>query len=129
MEKPATKAKQKWNAEHYSQVKISVVPEVASAFKAACASSGVSMAQKLSEYMVTYSQSAKKVGRSPDYATKRQRRAALKDIVEQLERIQVAQEQCRDSLPENFQETVAFENAEQCVSTLEEVIELLRSIY
>jgi len=125
----ATQSKQRWNSENYTQVKVSVDPEVAAAFKEACASSGVSMARKLSQYMSEYSNMANKNKRSPEYSTKRQRRAAVKTIVQQLERIKEAEEQCQNAIPENLQGTVIFENADECISSLEEVIDLLRSIY
>jgi hypothetical protein len=125
----ATQSKQRWNSKHYTQLKISVAPETASAFKAACASSGVSMAGTLSQYMLDYSKTARKSGWPPVYATKRQRRAAVKSIIQELERIKMAEAQSRDNIPGNLQGAEIFENADQCVSSLEEVIELLESIY
>jgi hypothetical protein len=125
----ATKSKQRWNSVHYTQVKVSIDPEVASAFKAACESSGVSMASKLSQYMSEYSNIAKKSRRSPDYTTKRQRRAAVKSIVQQLKRIKSAEEHSKDSIPESLQGAEIYENAEECVSSLEDVIELMEDIY
>jgi hypothetical protein len=46
-----------------------------------------------------------------------------------LERIKAAEEHSRDNIPENLQGAEIFENADQCVSSLEEVIELLEPIY
>jgi hypothetical protein len=125
----ATQSKQRWNSKHYTQLKISVAPKTASAFKAACASSGVSMAGTLSQHMVEYSKTALKSGRQPVYVTKRQRRAALKSILQELELIKIAEAHSRDNIPENLQGAEIFENADQCVSSLEEAIELLASIY
>jgi hypothetical protein len=51
----ANKAKTKWNVEHYKQVKVSVNPAVAAAFKFVCESAGVSMAGVLSSFMAQYS--------------------------------------------------------------------------
>jgi hypothetical protein len=51
----SNKSKQRYNDSHYSQVKISVKPEVASAFKEACAVSNVSIAGVLSQFMETFS--------------------------------------------------------------------------
>ena len=129
MGKTSTQSKQRWNSEHYAQVKISVAQELAASFKAACASSGVSVAKKLSQYMSEYSKTALKTGRAPDYSTKRQRRAAVKSITQRLEQIKSAEAHSRDNIPENLQGYETFENADQCVSSLEEAIELLESIY
>jgi hypothetical protein len=125
----ATQSKQRWNSKHYTQLKISVAPETAAAFKAACASSGVSMAGELSQYMSGYSKTAGKSGRPPVYATKRRRRAAVKSIVQELERIKPTEEHSRDNIPENLQGAEIFENADQCVSSPDEAIELPESIY
>ena len=125
----ATQSKQRWNAAHYTQVKISVAPEVASAFKAACAGYGVSMANVLSKHMAEYSDIAGKSKRNPEYATKRQRRAAVKSIMGQLVLIRDAQERCRDNIPENLQDSDIYEVADESVSMLDEAIDLLGSIY
>lgn len=120
-------AKTRWNANHYTQVKISVAPEVASAFKAACAASNVSIAGQLSQLMADYSGTAAK--RKPEYATKRQRRTAIKAIRQQMERIRDAEERCRDAIPENLQGSAVYDKADECVSLLDEAIELIGSIY
>jgi hypothetical protein len=125
----SNQSKQRWNAAHYTQVKISVDPQTASAFKAACICGGVSMAKVLGAYMSQYSSSLKKTGRTPNYDSKRQRRAAVKSITRQLGLIKEAEEQCRDNMPESLHGSVNYENAEQCVSSLEEIIELLESAY
>jgi len=125
----ATQAKKRWNNKKYTQVKVSIDPKLASAFKETCASSGISMAKKLSQFMSEYTNTSKKIGRSPDYATKRKRRAALKTIVAQLERIKAAEEQSRDAIPENLQGSEIYENSDECVSSLDDAIELLIAIY
>jgi hypothetical protein len=126
---PAAQPKRRWNAEHYTQVKISVAPELAAAFKAACATADVSMAGKLSGFMAEYSNALLQGKRSSDYATRRHRRASIKAIIEQLERIKAHEERYRDNIPENLQGSVVFDTADQCVSSLDEAIELLGSIY
>jgi len=125
----ATQSKQRWNAEHYTQVKISVSPELAIAFKSACAASNISMAEKLSQFMINCTDAAKKCKPTPDYTTKRQRRVAIKSILQQMELIRAAEERCRDNIPENLQGSVVFDTADECVSLLDEAIELLGSIY
>jgi len=120
-------AKTRWNAENYAQVKISVAPEVASAFKAACAASHTSMAGTLSQFMAEYQGTVAK--RKPEYATRRQRRTAIKAILQQMELIRDAEIRCRDAIPENLQGSIVFENADECVSLLDEAIELIGSIY
>ena len=125
----STQSKQRYNAGHYTQVKISVPPALADAFKSSCASSGVSMAGKLSQFMADFTGTDTAGKPPPIYTTKRQRRFAVKGIVKQLELIKAAQERSRDNFPENLQSSEAFDTAEQCVDLLEDAIEILASIY
>jgi|GEM_PF-2589408 len=112
----------------YKQVKISIDTEIAENFKNVCAIRKVSMASVLSQYMCTYSNTMKEDKPQPDYSTKRRRLAAIKTIVvPQLEQIKTAAERSRDRIPDNLQSSINFEAAEQCVSNLEEAIELLIS--
>ena len=67
-------------------------------------------------------------GKSPDLATKRQRRVAVSKVIHQLERIKVSEEYCRDRIPDNLQNSPAFESADRWVAGLEEVIDLLASL-
>ena len=126
----STQAKQRWNAEHYVQVKVSVKPETANAFKAACMASGESMASVLTRFMGQHSEAvAAKGGYAPDLSTRRQRRAATRALTVQLERIRDEEERYLNNIPDNLQGSSVFDRAEQCVSLLNEAIELLESAY
>jgi len=129
MSSAATQAKKRWNAAHYTQVKVSVVPEVASAFKSACAAANVSMAGKLTQLMAEYSNTMITRKSKPDYSTRRQRRAAVHSIMQQLEQIKDAEESYRDNIPENLQGSAVFDLADQCASLMDEAIDLLDGIY
>ena len=111
------------------QVKISVSTELADAFKAACAASNVSMTEKFSAFMAEYADAAIPDKPLPDYTTRRRRRSAIKAVMKQLEQIKSHEEHYRDSIPENLQGSIVFDNAEQSVSSLDEAIELLNSVY
>ena len=114
------------------QVKVSISPDLAKAFKTACESSNVSMAKTLSGYMAEYANAIEKAKAKPKVdglATKRQRRGAIKRIIEQMEQIKKAQEQSRDRIPNNFQNSTVYEASDECVTLLEEAIELLETIY
>ena len=129
MPNAATQAKKRWNASHYAQVKISADPELAAAFKAACAASGASMASVLTQFMAKYSSAAAKRKSETDYSTRRQRRAAVRYFAKQMELVRDAEEQCRDNTPENLQGSAVYETADEYVSQLDEAVELLSSIY
>jgi hypothetical protein len=88
------------------------------------------MASAISQFMVQFSgDSTKKSGYSPDLSTRRQRKAATASIIRLLERVRSNEEQYLENIPDNLQGGTAFTNAEQCLSTLEEVIDLLMSAY
>ena len=110
-------------------MKVSVSPDVASAFKSACMAANVSMAGKLSQFMADYGNTV--VNRRPlsDYSTRRRCRTAVRSLIQQLEQIKAAEERCRDNTPENLQGSHVFESADQYVTLLDEVIDLLSSIY
>lgn len=126
----STQSKQLWNARHYTQIKISVKPETASAFKEACRLSGVSMASVLSQHMDQYSSNpAVKKGYAQDLDSRGQRRAAIGSLVKQLERIRDNEERYGDNIPDNLKGSVVFERAEESVSLMNEAIELLEAAY
>ena len=127
----ANSAKTKWNAAHYTQVKISVDPEIATAFKSACAASGISMAGELSRYMSEYGAIAKKTKPKPacDASTKRQRRKIIATVMLLMEQVRDGETHSHENVPENFQGSSSYESAEESISVIENVIELLETIY
>ena len=130
LSKSSTQAKQRYNARNYKQVKVSVKPEIAVAFKSACEASNVSMAGELSLFMEKYSDiCANKGGYSPDLSTRRKRRNAVNDIIRLLLRVRDNEERCRDNIPENLSTGAAYENAEESISIIDEAISLLDSAY
>jgi len=130
MGRTSTQAKQEWNRKNYTQVKISVKPATASAFKAACAAADASMASVLSCFMDEYSKNvSEKKGYAPDLSTKRQRRAALKSLVRLLERIRDNEEYFRGRIPDNLHASPAYDCAEECIAALNEALDILDSAY
>ena len=113
---------------NHKQVKVTIEKDVALAFKEACVASNISMACRLSQFMADYSNTVMKKKPSPDYTTRRKRRAAIKKIIEQLEEIKSFEERYRDNVPENLQGSIVYETAEEYISMMEESIELLSSI-
>jgi hypothetical protein len=106
----------------YTQVKVSVAPQTAAAFKAACAASGVSMAAELSRFMADYSNGLVKHKAALDYSTRRKRRAIVKRIVVELGQLKAAEERLIDNAPENLQDSPIYEIAEDYISVYEDVI-------
>jgi hypothetical protein len=137
LSKASNKAKTKWNASHYAQIKVSVRPEVASAFKAACDAAGISMASALSAMMTEYAGVAdtnqdidrKTTSAVDPVSTMNKRRKTARAVTHLLEQVRDAEERFIGNAPENLKSAPIYEIAEQYVSVLEDVIEQLGEIY
>ena len=130
MPSQSNESKQRWNAANYKQVKFSVKPELAAAFKDACAAAGASMASVLSGFMANYCK--RNVGREPPtdpYATRRLRRRAVESLIYEMESLALSEECYRDNIPENLRGSIRYEEADRSVGTAYEAIDLLREIY
>jgi len=128
----ANSAKTRWNAANYTQIKSYVAPDIASAFKAACAAAEVSMNSVLSQYMAEYCgmRINKKAVKVTDFvSTNRKRRKKNEELLSQLIQLRDAQERANYNVHENFRDTEHFEAAQERVAKLDEVIEILEDLY
>jgi hypothetical protein len=121
----ANEVKTRWNRDHYVQVKISVNPDIAAAFKSKCQADGVSMASELSRFMS---------GQTPrptplPCATRPLRRKALSVIISQLYVVADAESAYLENIPQNLQNSVRYENAERSVSALNDALDILAEAY
>jgi len=66
---------------------------------------------------------------SPAYTSKRQRRAAIKAILNQLKMIKAAEERSLGNVPENLRSSPAFEAAEESISALDDALDILANAY
>ena len=123
-------SEQRWNSAHYKQVKISVAPYLAAAFKETCVAAGASMASVLSDFMAGYCE--RPVNQAPPvdpYATRKLRRRAVEAMISQMELLTLAEERYRDNIPENLQGSARYDEANRCVDAANEAIEYMREIY
>jgi len=111
------------------QVKVSVQPEIAEAFKEKCKSDGVSIAGEITRFM--RDQCGKPSPPDPAFkiATRQQRRKALVILIEQLEAIMDAESQYMENIPENLQNSIRYEAASQSTRTLQDAIDNLNEVY
>jgi len=108
-----------------AQVKVSVDPEIAAAFKQACAASDVSMTAELSRFMADYANGTVKRKAAPNYSTRRHRRTAIKAIIRELQLMRAVEEGVLDRTPGNLQGSCAYEATEEAISTLDDGIDIL----
>jgi hypothetical protein len=66
---------------------------------------------------------------TPDYSTRRKRRAAVSRLVAQLENIIAAEESCKNNIPLNLLGSGLYDTAEECICLLDEAAEILRCAY
>jgi hypothetical protein len=126
----SNETKTRWNHAHYVQVKVSVKPEIAAAFKAKCMTDGVSMASEISRFMSGQAQrSAPAKTHENPYATRRLRRKALRSLTLRLEAITEAERAYLYNIPENLRNSQSYEAAENAVSVFEEALALLEGAY
>jgi hypothetical protein len=131
MGKAATRAKTKWNSANYKQVKVSIDPKVADAFKTACGTAGVSMAGELARFMAEYCGFSKnqRQAPSPDVSTRSKRRKAVAEAIGLMEIVRDAESSSHENVPENLRGAAAYDAAEESISMMDEAIELLGGIY
>jgi len=126
----SNESKQRWNAGHYKQVKVSVPQELAEAFKAKCEAENVSMASKLSQFMATEVGGSHPAEAPADpHSTRPKRRKELKMQIDKLTAMMEAERSYMENIPENLQGSRFFEAAEHTVAALEEALGALDEAY
>ena len=130
MGKTSAAVKNQWNKEHYRQIKVCVPPEIAASFKAVCITDNVSMSCDLVNFMRERIGLASKTRIEKDLlGTKAGRRRMLLSIIKQIEQVKDAEEQYRDNIPGNLQNSIRYEDAEECISSTEEALDALYRLF
>jgi hypothetical protein len=129
MGRTSNESKQRWNAAHYVQVKVSVDKETAAAFKDACEASGTSMARAMSGFMREYAGLGKRREEFPSVGTRRKRRRETDGLLLRLGRVAEAEAAAMDNTPENLRGSERHEASAEIVSALEDALDALREVY
>jgi hypothetical protein len=109
---------------NYTQIKVSVQPEIAANFRAKCLDEGVSMASEISRFM-----SGKEMRKTDPCSTRQRRRKAVVAGIGHLETICDAEIAYLENIPANLQNSVVYEAAEQAVSAMEAALNSLHGAY
>ena len=129
MGKTSNASKQRWNKEHYIQVKVSVQPEIAEAFKMKCQADGVSMASEIAHFMRERCDKPHPPKHTIKVVTRQQRRKALDELVQKLEAIKEAESQYMENIPENLRNSIRYEAAAQSMQALQDAVDSLNEVY
>jgi hypothetical protein len=123
-------SKQRWNEEHYKQVKTVAALETIDAFKTVCAAAGQSVNGAITRYMEASVKGG--LGRKPPtlrLATRPQRRMSVRAVLSALRSIRDAEADYAERIPDNFRGGERYEASEQSVDALDEAIGLLDEAY
>ena len=129
MGKTSNAVKQRWNKEHYVQVKVSVHPEIAEAFKEKCKAKDVSIASEITRFMREQCGKPHVLKTALKVSTRQQRRKAITVLNEQLGAIIDAESLYIKNIPENLRNSVRYETATQSVQALQDAINSLNAAY
>jgi phage portal protein BeeE len=113
------------------QLKISVDPAIADAFKTTCISDGISMTSALSAFMQSAIGENKNFtqAQSKQFSTRGKRRTATLNVLSTLSEIRDAEEAYRDNIPENLRGGVRYECADNSIELLEQAIALIEDAF
>jgi len=129
----ATKAKRKWNNEHYTNVTAAMSPELAAELKSRCKENSVSVTSVITELVAGYlgaevpAPKEKPQKKAPD--NRGRRSSELWKHIAAIEDICSGEEEYLSNIPENLQGGVRYENAENCVERLRSAIDELKEAY
>jgi hypothetical protein len=123
MGKTSSQAKQQWNDRNYVQIKISVAPGIAAAFKDKCAGSGVSVTSELIRLMGAQPTGTRIQKPTADmYRTRRLRRNGMELLIAHIEAIRDAEQDYLDAIPINLETSPMHVAAEETISTLDDAL-------
>jgi hypothetical protein len=131
MGRTSNEAKQRWNDRHYTQLKVSVSPELASAFKAKCIGEGVSMASEITRFMTAKTSGGNRplAPSSLPYETRQKRRKAISKMILALEGIMASEQDYLDRIPANLQASCIYDAAVETVDVLADALDKLSEAY
>jgi hypothetical protein len=131
MGRTSSAAKNRWLAAHYTQIKIAVDPELAESFKALCSMANTTVTGELSAFMAERCGKASALKRPAKdlLATRGGRRKGFNEAFQKLEDIKDAEAEYMSNIPANLRGSVVYEAAEQCVSVLEEGLDVLSGAF
>ena len=90
------------------------------------------MAGELSRFMAEYSKVAKKrkpVDVAADLSTRQKRRKSIAEMIITMARLRDAESSSHDNVPENLRGTESYEATTESLSVMDEVLDLLETIY
>lgn len=129
----ATKAKRKYNSEHYINVTAALNPELAAKLKAACKDKDVSVTSVIAELVAGYlgaevSPPKERLRKEALDNRGRRKRALLKHIAA-IEDICDGEETYLNNIPQNLRDSIRYDNAENSVEHLLSAIGELKEAY
>ena len=129
----ATRAKRKWNSQHYTNVSAAMDQELAAKLKERCRQDSVSVTGVITRLVAGYLEAEppgpkeKPQKKAPD--NRGRRRRALQAHISAIEDICCGEEEYLNNIPENLHGSVRYQNAENSVEHLLAGLDELREAY
>jgi hypothetical protein len=129
----ATRAKRKWNSEHYTNVTVAMNPELAVKLKECCRGKGLSVSSVVTGLVAGYLETdapppkEKQQKKAPD--NRGRRRRDLWAHIAAIEDICLGEEEYMENIPENLRGSIRYENAANSVEHLLAGLDELREAY
>jgi hypothetical protein len=129
----STKAKRKWNSEHYTNVTVAMDPELADKLKENCREQGISVTSAITELVAKYLDAGvpppkeKLRKKAPD--NRGQRKKDIRKYIAAIEDICDGEETYLNNIPDNLRGSIRHENAENSVEHLQLAISELKDVY
>jgi hypothetical protein len=129
----ATKAKRKWNKEHYTNVTAAMNPQLASKLKKSCEENGVSITSVITGLVARFLDAEvpapKEKPQKKDPDNRRRRAREIEGHIAAIEGICCGEEQYFNNMPENLHSSIRYKNAEKSVRRLRTAIDELKEAY
>ena len=129
----ATRAKRKWNSEHYTNVTVAMNPELAAKLKENCKEGHVSVSSVITGlvagYLDTDVPSPKEKPQKKAPGNRGQRRRELWKHIAAIEDIYRGEDAYLNNIPESLSGSIRYENAENSVEHLLSAIDELKEVY
>ena len=128
----STAAKQRWNKEHYAEIKASLQKDLVEQFKKKCKENGVSIASVLATQMSEYCGSSmrlKERKKTSLYDTRPKRRKMAAIVADQLDEILQYETMYRENIPLNLENSIRAEAADNSIEKLSEALDAIYEAY
>lgn len=125
LDKTPSATKKHQNSSNYSQVKMSVKPDIAIVIKNTYTVNNASITAVIFRFIAKYSGTESNRGNyTPVVSTMKQRKTAPTSVINRLRQTSDSEERCPNNITISLRGSKAFQSAERCISNIEGLLGL-----